>query len=161
MSVVDLDTLLACRNLWNHPPRQRVVWTNGCFDLFHLGHLRSIQAARKLGDRLVVGVNSDRSVRQIKGHNRPFIPEKERAEIVAGIQDVDSVVIFDGYTGPVIEKLKPDICVKGEDYEGIPTREREVMWRLGGAMCYTPNVPKVSTSSIADRIYRTLKEEYT
>jgi rfaE bifunctional protein nucleotidyltransferase chain/domain len=102
---------------------KRVVFTNGCFDLLHLGHIRSLQKARKQGDCLVVGINSDRSVRQIKGPGRPIVPEKERAEILAALACVDWVTIFEEPDPlALISFLVPDVLVKGADW-----KEREIV----------------------------------
>src|SRR5215467_3309649 len=96
---------------------RRVVFTNGCFDLLHPGHLRGFEMARELGDVLIVGLNSDASVRQLKGPDRPVIPERERAEILAALESVDAVVIFDELTPQnVIARLLPDVLVKGGDW---------------------------------------------
>src|SRR2546423_1864914 len=97
---------------------RRIVFTNGCFDLLHVGHLRYLQAARALGDVLVVGLNSDRSVRGLKGAQRPLVPEEERAELLAGIECVDYVTIFDEeLPNETIAALRPHVHVKGGDYE--------------------------------------------
>src|SRR5262245_25656408 len=94
-----------------------VVWTNGCFDLLHVGHVRNLQAARALGDMLIVGLNSDASIRQLKGPARPITPEEQRAEILAALACVDYVVVFDELTAEEsIACLKPDIYCKGADY---------------------------------------------
>src|SRR6266481_8830298 len=96
-----------------------IVFTNGCFDLLHPGHIRSLELARELGDALVVGLNSDGSVRQLKGEGRPVIPERERAEILAALESVDAVVIFDDLTPrEVISRLLPDVLVKGGVWAG-------------------------------------------
>ena len=98
---------------------RRVVFTNGCFDLLHPGHVQSLQYARELGDILIVGLNSDDSVRQLKGQGRPLLPERERAEILTAMECVDAVVIFDDLTPQkVIARLLPDILVKGGDWAG-------------------------------------------
>jgi D-glycero-beta-D-manno-heptose 1-phosphate adenylyltransferase len=95
---------------------QVVVWTNGCFDLLHVGHLRSLQEARALGDVLVVGVNSDDSVRQLKGPGRPLLPQDDRAELLAGLACVDFAVIFDELTpAAALARLRPDVHCKGAD----------------------------------------------
>ena len=105
-----------------------VVTTNGCFDVLHLGHLRYLQAARQLGDLLVVAVNSDSSVRQLKGENRPLVPEDERAEMLAGLECVDYVVIFPEETPiSLLSELKPSIHVKGGDYKLEQLIERDVV----------------------------------
>ena len=110
-----------------------VVTTNGCFDVLHLGHLRYLQAARQLGDLLVVAVNSDSSVRQLKGENRPLVPEEERAEMLAGLECVDYVVIFPEETPiALLSELKPNIHVKGGDYKLEQLIERDVVEANGG-----------------------------
>ena len=126
-----------------------VVTTNGCFDVLHLGHLRYLQAARRLGDILVVGVNSDSSVRHLKGENRPLVPEAERAEMLAGLACVDYVVIFPELT-PValLSALKPDIHVKGGDYRLEQLIEREVVEANGGKVIVGLNVPGKSTTDL-------------
>src|SRR5579885_1312970 len=96
---------------------QRVVFTNGCFDLLHLGHVRYLQEARSLGDLLVVGLNSDDSTRALKGPNRPLVPQDERAEVLAALACVDYVTIFEEMTAvALVETLRPDVYVKGGDY---------------------------------------------
>ena len=110
-----------------------VVTTNGCFDVLHLGHLRYLQAARQLGDLLVVAVNSDSSVRHLKGENRPLVPEAERAEMLAGLECVDYVVIFRELTPiDLLAELKPNIHVKGGDYKLEQLIERDVVEANGG-----------------------------
>ena len=126
-----------------------VVTTNGCFDVLHLGHLRYLQAARKLGDCLVVAINSDASVRQLKGQNRPLVPEDERAEMLAGLACVDYVVIFPELT-PVdlLSELKPDIHVKGGDYQLEQLIERDTVEANGGKVIVGLNVPGKSTTDL-------------
>src|SRR5271169_3507636 len=105
--VIDLEALLALRQRWRDQG-QMVVWTNGCFDLLHVGHVRGFQEARSLGDLLVVGINSDASVRKLKGPGRPIVPEGERAEVLAALGCIDQVLIF-GEDTPVevIRRLQP------------------------------------------------------
>ena len=126
-----------------------VVTTNGCFDVLHLGHLRYLQAARKLGDCLVVAINSDASVRQLKGQNRPLISEDERAEMLAGLACVDYVVIFPELT-PVdlLSELKPNIHVKGGDYQLEQLIERDTVEANGGKVIVGLNVPGKSTTDL-------------
>ena len=126
-----------------------VVTTNGCFDVLHLGHLRYLQAARQLGDLLVVAVNSDTSVRELKGENRPLVPEDERAEMLAGLECVDYVVIFPEST-PVelLSELKPNIHVKGGDYKLEQLIEKEVVEKNGGKVIVGLNVPGKSTTDL-------------
>ncbi len=130
-----------------------VVTTNGCFDVLHLGHLRYLQAARQLGDLLVVGINSDNSVRQLKGENRPLVPEVERAEMLAGLECVDYVVIFPELTPiDLLSELKPSIHVKGGDYKLEQLIEREVVEANGGKVVVGLNVPGKSTTNLIEVI---------
>lgn len=126
-----------------------VVTTNGCFDVLHLGHLRYLQAARQLGDLLVVAVNSDSSVRELKGANRPLVPEAERAEMLAGLECVDYVVIFPELTPiDLLAELKPNIHVKGGDYKLEQLIERDVVEANGGKVIVGLNVPGKSTTNL-------------
>jgi D-beta-D-heptose 7-phosphate kinase/D-beta-D-heptose 1-phosphate adenosyltransferase len=132
---------------------RRVVFTNGCFDLLHPGHLRGFELARELGDVLIVGLNSDASVRQLKGPGRPVIPERERAEILAALESVDAVVIFDELTPrEVISRLLPDVLVKGGDWPGDQIVGREEVEAAGGRVVSVPLVPGYSTSAILQKI---------
>jgi len=132
---------------------RRVVFTNGCFDLLHPGHIRSLELARELGDALIVGLNSDASVRQLKGEGRPVIPEGERAEILAALESVDAVVIFDDLTPrEVIARLLPDVLVKGGDWPGDQIVGREEVEAVGGRVVSIPVVPGYSTSAILRKI---------
>jgi len=133
--------------------RRRVVFTNGCFDLLHPGHIRSLELARALGDMLIVGLNSDASVRQLKGKGRPVITERERAEILAALECVDAVVIFDDRTPrEMITGLLPDVLVKGGDWPGDQIVGREEVEAAGGRVVSVPVVPGYSTSAILERI---------
>lgn len=130
-----------------------VVTTNGCFDVLHLGHLRYLQAARQLGDCLVVGINSDSSVRRLKGDNRPLVPELERAEMLAGLECVDYVVIFHESTPiELLSILKPDIHVKGGDYNLEQLIEKDVVEENGGKVVVGLNVPGKSTTNLIEVI---------
>ncbi len=130
-----------------------VVTTNGCFDVLHLGHLRYLQAARQLGDLLVVAINSDSSVRQLKGENRPLVPEEERAEMLAGLECVDYVVIFPESTPiDLLSELKPNIHVKGGDYKLEQLIERDVVEANGGKVIVGLNVPGKSTTNLIEVI---------
>lgn len=132
---------------------RRVVFTNGCFDLLHPGHICSLEQARQLGDALIVGLNSDASVRQLKGEGRPVLPERERAEILAALECVDAVVIFDGLTPrETIAKLLPDILVKGGDWPGDQIVGREEVEAAGGRVVSIPVVPGYSTTEILRKI---------
>jgi rfaE bifunctional protein nucleotidyltransferase chain/domain len=144
----------------------RVVFTNGVFDLLHPGHLRYLQDARKLGDVLVVGVNSDRSVRALaKGHNRPINPEAERAEVLAALECVNLVVIFDEDTPhAIVSALQPDILVKGADWGTNNIVGRDVVEARGGQVMRIPVVEGYSTTELIERIRgatKTRKDENT
>ena len=132
---------------------RRVVFTNGCFDLLHPGHIRSLEHARSLGDVLLVGLNSDASVKQLKGEGRPVIPERERAEILAALECVDGVLIFDDLTPQrVIAALLPDILVKGGDWPGDQIIGREEVEAAGGRVVSVPVVAGYSTTEILKKI---------
>jgi len=132
---------------------RRVVFTNGCFDLLHPGHVRSLELAREMGDALIVGLNSDAGVRLLKGDGRPVIPERERAEILAALECVDAVVIFDDPTPrEVIARLLPDVLVKGGDWPGEQIVGREEVEAAGGRVVSVPVVPGYSTTAILKKI---------
>ena len=132
---------------------RRIVFTNGCFDLLHPGHIRSLEQARELGDALIVGLNNDAGVRQLKGEGRPVIPERERAEILAALECVDAVVIFDDPTPrEVISRLLPDVLVKGGDWPGDQIVGREEVEAAGGRVVSVPVVPGYSTTAILKKI---------
>jgi rfaE bifunctional protein nucleotidyltransferase chain/domain len=132
---------------------RRVVFTNGCFDLLHPGHIRSLEAARALGDVLIVGLNSDESVRSLKGPGRPVIAAEERAEILASLECVDSVLIFDELTPQrVVAALLPDILVKGGDWPGSQIVGREEVEAAGGKVVLIDVVPGYSTTGILKKI---------
>ena len=133
-----------------------VVFTNGCFDLFHVGYVRLLQKARKQGDCLVVAVNSDRSVRQIKGPERPKIPDKERAEVLAALACVDWVTIFDEADPLVLIKLlNPDVLVKGADWSEEKIIGASEVEEAGGKVLRIPLEPGISTSALIKRIRST------
>jgi rfaE bifunctional protein nucleotidyltransferase chain/domain len=130
-----------------------IVFTNGCFDLLHPGHARYLWAAKQSGDYLVVAVNSDRSVRSIKGQGRPVVSEEERAEMVAALACVDGVVIFDEDTPlRVIEYLLPDVLVKGGDWQEDQIVGADVVKKAGGTVKRIPFVAGYSTSAMLSRI---------
>jgi rfaE bifunctional protein nucleotidyltransferase chain/domain len=132
---------------------RRIVFTNGCFDLLHPGHIRSLELARQLGDALIIGLNSDASVRKLKGDGRPVITEGERAEILAALECVDAVVIFDDLTPrEVIAALLPDVLVKGGDWRGDQIVGREEVEAAGGRVVSVPLLPGYSTTAILRRI---------
>lgn len=132
---------------------KKVVFTNGCFDLLHPGHIRSLETARALGDVLIVGINSDESVRTLKGEGRPVIPEQERAEILANLECVGAVVIFDELTPQkVVAALVPDVLVKGGDWPGNQIVGREEVEAAGGKVVLVDVVPGYSTTEILKKI---------
>jgi D-beta-D-heptose 7-phosphate kinase/D-beta-D-heptose 1-phosphate adenosyltransferase len=131
----------------------RVVFTNGVFDLLHPGHVRYLQAARAEGDALIVGVNSDRSVRANKGPDRPITPEDERAEILAALACVDAVVIFDEETpDEIIKLIQPDVLVKGADWAADAIVGRDTVEARGGRVVRMAIEPGWSTTEIVQRI---------
>lgn len=133
----------------------RVVFANGCFDLLHVGHIRYLEGARRLGDLLVVAVNSDRSVRHIKGAGRPVMPEGERAELVAALRAVDYVTIFDDLTVErLLLALKPDIHAKGTDYTVETVPEREIVRSYGGEVAIVGDPKDHSTTELLGQITR-------
>lgn len=132
---------------------RRIVFTNGCFDLLHPGHIGILEQARELGDALIVGLNSDASVKQLKGAGRPVLPELERAEILAALECVDAVVIFDELTPhKAIARLLPDVLVKGGDWPGDQIVGREEVEAAGGRVVSIPVVPGYSTTGILRKI---------
>src|SRR5664280_222146 len=136
---------------------KRVVATNGCFDLLHFGHVSYLQQARKLGDFLVVGLNGDASVRQLKGPHRPLVPEKQRAAVLAALACVDAVVIFPQVRAHrFLAAVRPDIYVKGGDYrpETLVGRERAVLTAVGSRIRILPFVKGFSTTRLIEKIRR-------
>ena len=133
----------------------RLVFTNGVFDLLHVGHVRYLAQARALGDALVVAINSDRCVRELKGPDRPVFDQDERAEILAALRHVDYVVIFDDISPrSLIGKLLPDVLVKGGDYQIDEIHGREEVEAAGGKVIPLPFVPGASTTSLLERMKR-------
>ncbi len=132
---------------------RRIVFTNGCFDLLHVGHVRYLNEARKQGDLLVVGLNSDASVRAIKGEKRPILPQDQRAEVLAGLECVDYVCIFDE-PDPLllIQSLKPHVLVKGADWAEENIIGGDFVKSIGGQVERIHLVPGASTTAIIDRI---------
>jgi D-beta-D-heptose 7-phosphate kinase/D-beta-D-heptose 1-phosphate adenosyltransferase len=137
-------------------PRDRiVVFTNGCFDLLHPGHVQYLQEARLLGDALVVGVNTDASVRRLKGSGRPLVEERARAFVLAGLASVDAVTLFDEDTPrELVAALLPDVIVKGGDYQVDTVVGREEVEAAGGRVQIIPLLDGYSTTSLVDRIRR-------
>lgn len=149
------DVLLAARSRWAGEGKA-VVWTNGCFDLLHPGHIRSLQAAKRLGDVLIVGLNSDDSVRQLKGPGRPVLSELERAEVLSALACVDYVVVFPELRpDAALLRLKPDVHCKGAEYappHGKPIPEMETVVSYGGRIEFLPYSRGISTTELIRRI---------
>jgi len=134
---------------------KRIVFTNGCFDLLHIGHVRYLEKARALGDVLVVGVNSDSSVRKLKGPERPILHEEERAGILSGLGCVDYITIFREIDPlKLITSLRPDLLAKGGDWTKEQTVGKEVVERLGGEVVIIPFIKGASTSNLIETILR-------
>ena len=139
---------------------KQVVFTNGCFDLLHVGHLRYLRQARQEGDLLVLGLNTDRSVRELKGMSRPFVPEEERAELLAALSIIDYIVIFDEHTPlDLIKNIKPDVLVKGGDWEREDIVGGKEVEAGGGRVVVIPEIPGRSTSNLVAEIIRRSRME--
>lgn len=139
---------------------KQIVFTNGCFDILHVGHTRYLREAKKIGDILVLALNSDSSVRAIKGERRPLVPEDERADVVASLESVDYVTIFSELTPlELIEYLKPDILVKGGDWAEEDIVGRESVKRWGGRVVIIPEIKEASTTNIIEKVINVYGEE--
>jgi D-glycero-beta-D-manno-heptose 1-phosphate adenylyltransferase len=137
---------------------KRIVLANGCFDLLHVGHVRYLEAARELGDMLIVAINSDASVSRLKGPGRPLLPEKERAELVASLGAVDYVTLFDGATvDGLLRDLRPDVHAKGTDYTPETVPERETVRRYGGRTAVVGDPKRHSTRDLIEVILARLR----
>lgn len=135
--------------------RQRIVFANGCFDLLHVGHVTLLERARRLGDVLVVAINSDRSVRALKGPSRPIVSQGDRASMLAALESVDYVTIFDEPTPQrLVASLEPDVLVKGADWSAGDIVGSDVVKRRGGRVVRLPLVHGYSTSHLARRLAR-------
>jgi D-beta-D-heptose 7-phosphate kinase/D-beta-D-heptose 1-phosphate adenosyltransferase len=154
MDGTTLDAVIARRAEWRRHG-QRVVFTNGCFDLLHPGHVALLEAARAEGDALVVGLNSDRSVRALKGPTRPVLPEVERSEALLALEAVDAVVVYDEDTPlETIQRLLPDVLVKGADWAEERIVGRVEVLAAGGRVVRVPLVKGRSTTQVLERIRR-------
>jgi len=153
--LADLESLVGIRERYRREGKT-VIWTNGCFDLLHPGHVSGLQAARERGDVLMVGLNGDVSVRKNKGPARPILTQHERAAMLAALECVDHVLIFDDPTPErVLAMVKPDVHCKGSEYSpphGRPVPEAATVLRYGGRIEYLPLVPGLSTTEILGRI---------
>jgi len=152
--ICSLPQLLNKLALWRKQ-KQKVVFTNGCFDLLHAGHVTYLEAARKTGDKLILGLNTDRSVQALKGPTRPVIQQHDRARVLAALEAVDAVVLFDEDTPmALIEAVRPDVIVKGDDYTEAQVVGGEQVKSWGGSVKLIPLVQGRSTSNILDKINR-------
>jgi len=150
--ILDMEELLRVRAELR-AAGQRLVFTNGCFDILHVGHVRYLATARALGDALLVAVNSDRSVRALKGAGRPVMNEEERAEVLSALAAVDFVTVFDEDSPrALIRELLPDVLVKGGDYSTGEIHGREEVEAAGGRVLALPFVEGASTTNIIERI---------
>ncbi len=132
---------------------EKTVFTNGCFDLLHPGHIHLLNQAKDLGDRLIVGLNSDASVRQLKGPHRPILTENDRASLLGSLDSVDLVVVFEKDTPiDLIHALKPDILAKGADYKPEHSVGREIVEFYGGHVRLVPLLKGYSTTDITNRV---------
>jgi D-beta-D-heptose 7-phosphate kinase/D-beta-D-heptose 1-phosphate adenosyltransferase len=157
--ILRLEELLRARASLRAEGR-RLVFTNGCFDILHVGHVRYLAEARRLGDALLVAINSDRSVRALKGAGRPVMSEGERAELLAALSSVDFVTVFDDESPrALIAKVLPDVLVKGGDYRPDEIHGREEVERAGGRVLSLPFVEGASTTGIIEKIKETLNAE--
>jgi D-beta-D-heptose 7-phosphate kinase/D-beta-D-heptose 1-phosphate adenosyltransferase len=139
---------------------RRLVFTNGCFDILHVGHVRYLQAARALGDALLVAINSDAAVRELKGESRPVLNEAERAEMLAALGAVSYVTIFDALSPrTLIKQLLPDVLVKGGDYNLDEIHGREEVEAAGGRVLALPFIEGASTTDIIERIRKTVTSD--
>lgn len=130
----------------------RVVFTSGCFDLLHVGHVRSLEQARGLGDMLVVGVNADARVRELKGPGRPLVPARQRAEVLGALACVDAVVVFAGATPrATLAALQPDVYAKGGDWPLAVLARQDLPPRFAGRVVRLREIPGVRTSSLVER----------
>ena len=134
---------------------KKISFTNGCFDILHVGHVRYLREARKTGDLLILGLNSDASVRAIKGEKRPLVPQGERAEVIASLEIVDYVTLFDDPTPlRLIEYLRPDVLVKGGDWKEESVVGGNAVKSRGGRIVIVPLTEGASTTNIIDKVLR-------
>ena len=157
--ILDRDELVRARATLRAEGRT-LVFTNGCFDILHVGHVRYLAAARALGGALLVAVNSDRSVRALKGAGRPVMNEAERAELLAALASVDFVTVFEEESPRrLIAELLPDVLVKGGDYALDEIHGREEVERAGGRVLALPFIEGASTTGIIERIKEMMNDE--
>lgn len=135
----------------------KIVFTNGCFDILHRGHVEYLNKAKSFGDKLIIGLNSDTSVKKLKGKNRPFTNENDRAYIIANLKAVDAVVIFEEDTPfLIIKKIKPDILVKGGDYKIDEIVGKDIVEKNGGKVITVPYINGKSTTNLLNKIKKSV-----
>ena len=148
-------TRLVARVAIDRKNRRKIILANGCFDFFHVGHIRYLVGAKALGDCLIVGINSDDQVRKLKGENRPLIPERERAEIVSALRFVDYVTIFSEPTvEELIRALRPDIHAKGTDYTVDSVPERDIVQEYGGRVAIVGDPKDHSSTELIRQVWK-------
>lgn len=131
----------------------KIVLANGCFDLFHVGHIRYLAGAKELGDCLIVGINSDEQVKKLKGENRPFMPEQERAEVLSALRFIDFVTIFNEPTvEELIRAIRPDFHTKGTDYTTESVPEREIVIECGGQVAIVGDAKNHSSTELIRKV---------
>ncbi len=150
--ICDKTQLLATVTAWK-ANKQKIVFTNGCFDLLHAGHVTYLEAAKKTGDKLILGLNTDRSVSALKGPTRPVVHEGDRARVLAALESVDAVILFDEDTPlALIDAIRPDVIVKGDDYTEEQVVGGKEVKAYGGAVKLIPLVLGRSTSNIIKKL---------
>lgn len=151
MVIPERDIFVLCRQL--HDSGKKIVFTNGCFDILHAGHVRYLQRARCFGDCLIIGLNSDQSVRKLKGEDRPINGEQDRAEVLGALRAVDYVVLFSDTTAEcLIKEVRPDVYVKGGDYTLDTLPEAKLVAQYGGRTEFVPLVEGRSSTNIMNKI---------
>lgn len=151
--ILERNRLIARVSIERRRAAAKIVLANGCFDLLHVGHIRYLEAAKKFGDILIVGINSDEQVQKLKGVNRPFQPERERAEIIAALRAVDFVTIFPEPTvEDLIRAIRPDFHAKGTDYTVESVPERDIVRECGGQVVIAGDAKNHSTTSLLAQV---------
>ena len=146
-------TRLIARVAVEHQKGAKIVLANGCFDLFHVGHIRYLAGAKELGDCLIVGINSDEQVKKLKGENRPFMPEQERAEVLSALRFIDFVTIFNEPTvEELIRAIRPDFHAKGTDYTTESVPEREIVIKCGGQVAIVGDAKNHSSTELIRKV---------
>jgi len=157
--ILSLPELLKKTSIWK-AGHKKIVFTNGCFDILHLGHIYYLEKARKMGDKLIVGLNTDRSVTHLKGRGRPFVKQDARVKVLAALSFVDAVVLFDEDTPfELIRNILPDILVKGNDYLAENIVGTNIVKESGGKVATIRMVEGYSTTAIVEKILETKRDK--